>query len=63
MFFNEQRNKTSGPAKLVVYEQLCVCKSFVRRVTMFLCRITLQSRGTDENNAGCLHRRESCKSL
>lgn len=63
MFFNEQRNKISGPAKLVVYEQLCGCKSFVRRMTMFLCRITLQSRGTAGNNAGCQHRRGWCKLL
>ena len=54
MFLNEQRNKVTVSAKTVVYEQLCICKSFVKIVLMSLCRISLQSRATNENNTAFL---------
>jgi len=50
MFFNEQRNKVTGPEKTVAYEQLCICKSFVKTVLLSLCRISLQSGATNENS-------------
>lgn len=50
VFFNEQRNKISGPAKAVVQEGLCVC-SHEAGEWQCLCRIPLQSRGTAGNTA------------
>lgn len=48
------REIITGPVKIVVHEQLCIFKLFVKVVLMSLCRITLQSRSANENNTAFL---------